>query len=79
LLPIKDLSALLHDLQNKLKTQPHGVGDVLITLLGRDKAEEVATKENVVLRMIELSKRPLEHDDASDDRLSKICHLSDSD
>lgn len=44
LLTPKDISGLLNDLQDKLKSQPNGVGDVLVTLLGRDKAEEVATK-----------------------------------
>jgi len=61
LLPLKDITALLHDLQKKIKTQPHGVGDALVTLLGRQKAEEVALKENVVLRAISTTqKRPLD-------------------
>lgn len=79
LLPLKDLSELLSDLLTKLKTQPHGVGDVLVTLLGREKAEEVALKENVVLRMVSVSKRPMEHDGPSDQPPSKKLHHFDSD
>lgn len=84
LLPVKDLSALLHDLETKLKSPAYGVGDVLVILLGRVKAEEVALKENVVLRVPMVStasKRPLELDGISDihGSCSKRSHLSDSD
>jgi hypothetical protein len=71
LLPLKDISALLLDLQNKLKIQPYGVGDVLVALLGRSKAEELAISENVVIRIDSTSKRPMEHDGPNDEPSSK--------
>jgi hypothetical protein len=67
LLALNDITGLLHDLEKKIKTQPHGVGDALVTLLGREKAEEVAVKENVVLRAISAQKRPLDRDGRSSD------------
>jgi hypothetical protein len=83
LLPLNDLTALLRDLQKKIKTQPHGVGDALVTLLGRKKAEEVALKENVILRAISSArKRPLDRDshvsDADEPPSSRL-HTYDSD
>lgn len=79
LLPLKEISALLLDLQNKLKIQPYGVGDVLVTLLGRSKAEEVAKSENVVIRIDSTSKRPMEHDGPSDEPYTKKKRVEYSD
>jgi hypothetical protein len=78
LLSPTDISSILNDLKDKLKSQPHGVGDVLVTLLGRGKAEEVAKKENEVLRITMTSKRPMEQSSSSDNHHNKRIHLSDS-
>lgn len=50
LLPLQDLIHLLSDLRKKLKSQPYGVGDALVTLLGDNKALEVAGREGLTIR-----------------------------
>ena len=58
LLPLSDLSNMLKDLLKKISCPPFGVGDALVTLLGQNKADEVATRENVTLRSVVGTKRP---------------------
>jgi hypothetical protein len=66
LLPVGDLSVLLGDLRKKMKTQPYGVGDALITLLGKAKAEQIALREGVVIRPVVAEKRSKATDGSSD-------------
>src|SRR5882757_9032830 len=57
LLGTRDIGNLLSELVGKMKSEPYGIGDALITLLGEAKAREVATKEGVPLRGVSGQKR----------------------
>lgn len=49
-----------------MKAQPYGMGDVLITLLGKEKAHEVAVKEGITIRPIPAPRHVVVDDRSSD-------------
>ena len=51
LLPISDLTNLLKDLMKKTSSPPSCVGNTLVTLLGQQKADDLAISENILLLM----------------------------
>jgi hypothetical protein len=80
LLQPADLSTLLKDLLHKIATPPFGVGDALIALLGSEKAEEVAIKENVPMRnMVGTKRAGGSQAGISDKRPPRRQHTEDSD
>ena len=56
--PISDLTNMLKDLIKKISSPPFGVGDALITLLGQEKAHDLAIAENISMRSVVGVKRP---------------------
>ena len=68
LLEMRDIESLLSDLVEKMKNQPYGIGDMLVTLLGEGKAREVATNEGVQVRtMVARTRVHGREEESSDD------------